>query len=123
MPTCLPFSARAAQVLLATLAVALGWTPLDGQTSNAHPDVSPDGRFIVFDSDRTGNGDIYVMNADGSDARRLTDHPAMEMGAQWWGSSQAVAFARYEGGPLPTWYVMDADGASVRELEEPQRIH
>ena len=30
---------------------------------------------IVFFSDRDGNGEIYVMNADGSEQRRLTRGP------------------------------------------------
>ena len=33
---------------------------------------SPDGRRILFVSDRGGNSEIYVMNADGSGKRKLT---------------------------------------------------
>ncbi len=32
----------------------------------------PDRRLIAFRSDRDGNGEIYVMHADGSGQRRLT---------------------------------------------------
>jgi TolB protein len=39
---------------------------------------SPDGRFIVFQSVRNGNFEIYRVNADGSDPVRLTDHPAWD---------------------------------------------
>ena len=42
------------------------------------PAWSPDGSRIVFHSDRTGGRDIYVMNADGSGVRRLTDDPASD---------------------------------------------
>ena len=34
---------------------------------------SPDGKQIVFCSDRDGDPDLYIMNADGSDVRQLTD--------------------------------------------------
>jgi len=41
---------------------------------DAFPTFSPDGTQIAFNSNREGeNSDIYIMNADGSDARRLTD--------------------------------------------------
>ena len=36
------------------------------QVNGALPSWSPDGRKIVFVSDRDGNLEIYVMNADGS---------------------------------------------------------
>jgi Tol biopolymer transport system component len=34
---------------------------------------TPDGRFVVFNSTRNGDDEIYVMNADGSNLRRLTN--------------------------------------------------
>jgi len=36
------------------------------------PAWSPDGRKIAFESKRDDNGEIYVMNADGSEQRKLT---------------------------------------------------
>ena len=47
---------------------------------NENPNWSPDGRRIVFDSDRAeaGNLEIYSMRADGTDVRRLTDSPALD---------------------------------------------
>lgn len=36
------------------------------------PVWTPDGKSIVFASNRTGNSDIYVMAADGTDVRRVT---------------------------------------------------
>jgi Tol biopolymer transport system component len=38
----------------------------------AQPLWSPNGRRIGFVSERDGNGEIYVMNADGSGQRNLT---------------------------------------------------
>ena len=43
-----------------------------GEGNNENPRWSPDGRHIVFSSNRAGTYDIYSMRADGSDVRRLT---------------------------------------------------
>ena len=41
--------------------------------ADSSPAWSPDGNEIVFASNRTGSGDIYAMNADGTAQRRLND--------------------------------------------------
>src|SRR5687768_8633783 len=58
----------------------------DGGRTNLtnHPAVdrapawSPNGAKIVFQSDRDGAGDLYVMNADGSDVVRLTSNVGVD---------------------------------------------
>jgi len=55
-----------------------------GSSMNLWPTWSPDGRRIAFVSDRDSTiGDIYVMNADGSDIRRLTDNDVAEAMLSW----------------------------------------
>jgi len=51
---------------------------------NEFPCWSPDGRHIAFQSARDGNFEIYVINADGSEPRRLTNDPGFD-GAPSWG--------------------------------------
>ncbi len=41
-------------------------------TDDAMPAWSPDGKHIAFASNRAGNWDIYVMDADGSNVVQLT---------------------------------------------------
>jgi Tol biopolymer transport system component len=50
---------------------------------NRWPTWSPDGKKIAFMSTRNGNWDIYIMNADGSNVTRLTDHPEHDMCPSW----------------------------------------
>jgi Tol biopolymer transport system component len=48
----------------------------DPDTNDFSPQFSPDGAKIVFVSDRDGNAEIYVMNADGANQVNLTNDPA-----------------------------------------------
>lgn len=47
--------------------------PTDGFSFDMSPAWSPDSVQIAFTSDRDGDADICVMDADGRNARRLTD--------------------------------------------------
>ena len=51
--------------------------------SNWSPIWSPDGSKIVFTSSRDGQGDLYIMNADGSQVQRLTNSPELEFAQCW----------------------------------------
>jgi TolB protein len=50
-----------------------------GRWHDQTPSWSPDGRHIVFASDRNGNVELFVADADGRDPRQLTHSP----GASW----------------------------------------
>ncbi|MAD98440.1 MAG: hypothetical protein CMB99_14035 [Flavobacteriaceae bacterium] len=51
---------------------------------NLHPDVSPDGQHIVFESQRNKNdGDVYIMNSDGTNQKRLTKGESYNGRAIW----------------------------------------
>lgn len=44
--------------------------------NNVFPDLTADGSEIVFRSTRDGNKQIYLMNSDGTNVRRITTDPA-----------------------------------------------
>lgn len=52
----------------------------DSKGYDAEGAFSPDGKLIVFCSDRDGDPDLYVMNADGSGVRQLTNNPGYDGG-------------------------------------------
>ena len=79
------------------------------------PAWSPDGRRIVFGSDRAGLAEIYVMNADGSGVTRLTNNSGDDRLPAWSPDGARIAFASNRG-RNDEIYVMNADGSGVRRL-------
>jgi hypothetical protein len=62
------------------------------------PAWSPDGTRIAFASSETGeigDGDLYVVDADGSGRARLTASPGLEEGVSWAPDGSAIAVVRY----------------------------
>src|SRR5262249_7246054 len=45
--------------------------------------LSPDGRWIAYDSDRSGNGDIWKIPAEGGRPVQLTTHPSGDYVQDW----------------------------------------
>jgi Tol biopolymer transport system component len=94
----------------------------DDPGDDSQPSWSPDGTRIAFHSTREDpDGDIYVMNADGSSVTRLTsDNPGFEANPQWSPDGSKIAFVGFApGGPVDI-YVMDADGSNVTKLTDNQ---
>src|SRR6266513_4936169 len=86
--------------------------PVAPQQFDAVTSASGSGR-IAFVSDRDGNNEIYVMNADGTGLTRLTDggagYPA------WSPDGSRIAFSSARDGHNNI-YVMNADGTGVTQL-------
>src|SRR4030042_989106 len=71
------------------------------------PAWSPDGAKIAFLSNRDGNVEIYVMNADGSAQTNITNNEAPD--------SSKIAFVSNRDGNAEI-YVMNADGSDQVNL-------
>ncbi len=79
------------------------------------PVWSPDGKEIAFVSTRDGNGEIYAMNADGSNPLNLTNNPSNNDQPVWSHDLKQIAFVSDRDGN-PEICVMDASGFNQRCL-------
>ena len=73
-----------------------GGTALALTTGEAYeymPVWSPDGKWIAFASDKSGNFDVYVMPAEGGKANRLTYHSANDVPSCFSPDSKEVYFS------------------------------
>ena len=83
------------------------------QTSAA-PQLRANGK-IAFVSDRDGNAEIYLMNADGSGQTRLTNNSVRDDYPTWSPDGRTIAFVRQNSGTYSI-NLMNADGTNVRQI-------
>lgn len=76
---------------------------------------SPDGSRIAFTSNRDGNYEIYVMNANGSNVLNLSNHPATDQFPAWSPDGQSLVFMSDRDGNQEI-YSMKQDGSQQTRL-------
>ena len=80
-------------------------------SAGASPSLSQTGR-IAFVSNRDGNNEIYVMNADGTGLTRLSKNLADDRQPAWSTDGKKIAFVSNRAGNDEI-YTMNADGSGV----------
>lgn len=103
---------------------------------NAEGSWSPDGSLIAFASNRTGYeekltekqqkqfeqdpawaNEIYIMNADGSNVRRLTNSPGYDGGPFFSADGKSICWRRFsENGATAEIMTMNVDGSNQKQL-------
>ena len=77
--------------------------------------VSPDGRWLLYDSDLRGNSDIYRVPVNGGSAEQLTDDPADEFSADLSPDGKAITYHSWRTGTRDI-EVKPLDGGPVERV-------
>lgn len=99
-----------------TLADGISVDLTDSTVDNSRPDWSPDSSQIAFMSNRDGNYNIYLMNADGSGQRRLTDVAEDDISPAWQPRPAIIDFSNTAVGLSAAIITGAIDGALQTEL-------
>ena len=94
----------------ATVTAALSGTSLAGQLG-----VTVNSK-IAFESDRNGNAEIYVMNADGTGVTRLTNNVATDFDPAFSPDGLKIAFQSLRDAGNSEIYIVNVDGTGVTNL-------
>ncbi len=85
----------------------------DTRFRKMHPVFSPDGSRIAFYSQLKGaSGDIWVMNANGSDPAPVTRRSAGEYMPSWLPDGKSLVYASHRGGAYNVWLTSLDNGAA-----------
>ena len=101
----------------------------EGLAWEVQPRFSPDGTRIAFTSDRGGGDNIWLMNADGSDKRQLTNEDFRLLNQPTWSpDGQFIAAKKHftTGRSLGTgevWLYHVSGGSGVALVERPDEQH
>ncbi|MES3036638.1 MAG: translocation protein TolB [Bdellovibrionota bacterium] len=87
---------------------------------NVEPNISLDGSKIAFSSDRAGKPMVYVMNSDGSSAKRLTMVGQFNSSPSFSPDGSKIAFAGQVGNNFDI-YVMDSNGGNMIKITSANR--
>lgn len=113
-------------LLLTLFATALPLTASDadrlqlmGLQRYDYPAVSPDGSHIVFDSEVSGNRDLYLLNVADNTITRLTVDPSIDATADWFPNGEKLVFQSERSGNRDLFTLDLATGAIENLTDHP----
>jgi serine/threonine protein kinase len=86
-----------------------------GNSRDRQPVYSPDGEWVLFSSNRSGNQDLWEVSTKTGALRRITDDPADDWDPAFTPDGRKILWASSRGGHLEIW-MADADGSNARQI-------
>ncbi|MCB1764654.1 MAG: PD40 domain-containing protein [Candidatus Competibacteraceae bacterium] len=81
-----------------------------------HPAWSPNGQSLAFASNRSGQFEIWITDAEGAHPQLLTSGPNGKMWPTWSPDGQTILYTHLEDGRHQLWMI-DADGSNPRRYQ------
>ena len=100
-----------------TLAEALPLTTENNYIESLN--ISPDGQWLAFESNRRGNMDIWIMRKDGSELRQLTTHHAHDWSPRWSPDGKKILFHSLRSGNRDLFMIPVSGGAITQLTDHP----
>jgi len=113
-----------AKLPLALLAVLLLSNTVVAQTTrlintrDMYPGVSPDGKQVVFQSNRSGSNQLFIMDLEDGRLRQLTDFPGGAETPAFSPDGQSIVFGGYVGENNNDVFTIRTDGTGLRQLTD-----
>src|SRR5260370_2012957 len=86
------------------------------RAEDTQPDVSPDGKRVVFVSNRGGRPNIWSMRSDGGDPKNLTRDQGDNGSPAWSPDGKQIAFQSSRIDGLTRIFLTNADGSGQHVL-------
>ncbi|HET9295023.1 MAG TPA: protein kinase [Gemmatimonadales bacterium] len=77
--------------------------------------LSPDGKWLAYDSDLNGNADIFLVASAGGTSRQITNDPADDLAPAWSPDGSEIAFHSFRTGNRDI-FTMNTDGSGVTQV-------
>lgn len=86
-----------------------------GNANDRQPAYSPDGEWVVFSSNRSGNLDLWALSTRTEVVRRLTDDPAEDWDPVFTDNGRRIVWSSNRTGHFEIW-IANADGSGAVQL-------
>jgi Tol biopolymer transport system component len=87
-----------------------------GNSSDRQPAYSPDGKSLLFSSNRSGNLDLWIAASDGT-VKRVTDDGAEDWDPAFTPDGRKIVWSSGRSGNLEIW-IANADGSGARQISK-----
>ena len=89
----------------------------EGPFRDRQPVYSPDGRWLLFTSNRSGNLDVWRRDRTSGEIQRLTDHEAEDWDPALSPDGRQLLFSSNRSGRFQIW-IAESDGSSPRRVTD-----